>query len=90
MEPTGAWDALIKQGPVVALLVIILYFGGRYLKSVLDRSAIREDAREDRYNATQDKLVEIQGSQVTLMSTVINRNTEVLNKVAEAYDAKKT
>ncbi len=68
------WDQLATQGPMVALMAIIIYFGGKYF-------ATKEDAREVRYNAMVDKLVDIQTTTINSVTQVVAANTSVMQRV---------
>lgn len=82
MEPiNGAWQVLINQGPVVAILVIALYFGAKYLKQMLDRRDAAEDLREKRYNELVDKMLSMQQGQVTVLTEALTANTAVMERV---------
>lgn len=81
MEPTGAWEELIKQGPLVAFMVIVIFFGAKFVKKMLDDQTARETAREARYNQLIDKSLENAEKQATSLTTVVANNTAVLQRV---------
>ncbi len=86
MEPIGAWDELVKQGPLVAFMALVIYFGGKYIKSVLDKSAERETARETRYNQLVDATISQAQSNVETVVRALVGNTAVLERVERKLD----
>lgn len=86
MEPTGAWGVIINQGPVFAIMAIIIYAGAQYIRSTLDEGRKREDEREKRYNALVDKLLTVQTEQVKAVTSALVANTNVMERVERKLD----
>lgn len=101
MEPQVAmsiWDGVKEQGFIVLILCLAIYFGAKYVvkerdkieakeAARLDLSTKREDAREQRYNALVDKLIDVQSNQVQAVTSALVGNTAVLQRVERKLEA---
>jgi cytochrome c553 len=81
MEPVGAWDIVIKQGPLVAFMAIVIFFSAKYISKTLEDAKQREDDRETRYNTLVDKLMDVQTKQVEAVTSALVANTGVMERV---------
>lgn len=100
MEPQTSisiWEQIAAQGPLVLLLCVAIFFGARYIVKERDKveakekgreeqAVARENAREARYNALVDKLIDVQGNQVQAVTTALVGNTAVLQRVERKLD----
>ena len=85
-EITGAWQQLIDQGPVVAILVIAVFYAGKYISKTLEEANNRENAREQRYNALVDTHLTQSAENVRVITSALVGNTEVLKRVERKLD----
>lgn len=75
MEPTGAWDVIIQQGPLFAFMALALW----YLKSDLKDERTRRDKLEDERSAKDAASIE-------KLVTVVERNTAAWERVENRLD----
>lgn len=87
MDPTGAWQEIINQGPLFAFMAIALWVVVKFGKSLMDKSDKREDEREARYNQLMDKLVIVQTEQVVTVTAALTACTAVMERVERKLDA---
>lgn len=75
MDPTGAWDVILQQGPLVAFMAIVLWYLKADLKEERSRRDKLEDERSSKDAASIEKLV-----------TVVERNTAAWERVETRLD----
>lgn len=80
-EPVGAWKAIIDQGPLCAFMLLVIYFGAKFLKKILDDAAARENAREIRYNQLVDKSIENADERTKSVTEALVGTKAVLERV---------
>lgn len=86
MEPVGAFDLLIKQGPLIAFMCLVIFYGAKYIKSTLEAAEKREAEREARYNTMTDAMLTLSTKQTETVTTALVGNTEVLKRVERKLD----
>ena len=79
-------NKLAEQSPIVVFMAVLLYVAYKYVSRTLDKQDEREDAREARYNAMVDKLVDVQTTALSASSAAINNNTAVMQRVERKLD----
>jgi hypothetical protein len=74
MDPTGAWQQIINQGPLFAFMCLVLFFGAKYLTK-------RQETSDARYNDLVDKMLTTQQEQIKAVTGALTANTAVMERV---------
>lgn len=83
MDPIGAWQEIINQGPLFAFMALIIWAGVKYVRKTLEDADEREKGRELRYNQLIDKTLETATAQTKAVTEALVGNTEVLRRVEQ-------
>lgn len=89
MEPTGIWEVLKDQGPVVFILGVIVFYGARFIKAQIDAQNQRETAREQRYNQLVDATLANAAQNSKAILDVVASNTAAWQRVESKLDGGK-
>lgn len=81
MDVTEPLKEVSQQGPLFALMVAILIAAGWYIKSSLAKQEVRENAREVKYDALVNQLIQITTKQVESVAGIAARATAVIERV---------
>lgn len=80
MEPTGAWQEIINQGPLFAFMAIVIYFGARYFSK-------EQQKNQERYDELLKQMMVVQTEQIAAVASSLAANTTVLEQVRIKLDA---
>jgi len=83
MEPMGAWNQIIDQGPLFGFMALVIWAAVNHIRKTLDDSDEREKARETRYNQLIDKTLETATQQTMAVTEALVGNTEILRRVEQ-------
>lgn len=86
MDATTAWDIIIKQSPLIAFMALVIYYGMKYISKTLNDAAVRETAREQRYNALVDNMMSSAEQRTESVVKALVANTAVMERVERKLD----
>lgn len=86
MDATTAWDVIIKQSPLIAFMALVIFYGMKYISKTLNDAAIRETAREQRYNTLVDNMMSSAEQRTESVVKALVANTAVMERVEKKLD----